>query len=145
MNCQFDEMLLYEYLDDTLSKADKLLVNNHLSCCSHCRKTLSEIKLMYYELDQLEEVEVPVEMAAIRNAALEAFDGKTTTLESVANGIKKTKETLLETPVINHMIPTKEKLSRTSKAIYQSSKKIIASKPKEEKPKKAKKRLGGLI
>jgi len=150
MTCNFDEMLLYEYLDNLLDANEKLEVNNHLSTCSSCRKKLSEIKLMYYELDHLDEVEIPEELATMRASfVLNAFDEKekVSPIKAVSSGLKKTKTVLNNAPVIGTLMPTKEKFSTASKHVYEGSKKILSKETK--KPKKSKKsfkqRVGGLL
>ena len=41
VDCKFDEMLLYEYLDDLLENEEKLMVSNHLSSCPECRRNIN--------------------------------------------------------------------------------------------------------
>lgn len=146
MTCQFDEMLLYEYLDDALDSEDKIKVSNHLSACPHCRQKLAEIKLMYYELDHLEEVEIPDALEAVKKDAILAVSGTIKEKKSIGDKLKNTQATLLETPVVNHLVPTKDKLKKTSIVLVESSKKVIQKVPKKDKKKKAlKERFGGLL
>ncbi|MBI9013700.1 MAG: zf-HC2 domain-containing protein [Clostridiales bacterium] len=145
MSCNFDDMLLYEYIDKTLDADEKLLVDRHLSACPSCRKKISEIKLLYYELDNLEDISVPEEVDAIRNNIVaSAFeDQKISTTEK----LKQTKKKLEETPIVGAFIPTKEKMSSAAKGLYKGSKKVYQSIPKKEKePKKRiRKNFGGLL
>ncbi len=147
MNCQFDEMLLYEYLDQLLEKDELLTVERHLSACPSCRKKLAEIKLLYYELDNLDDIQVPDEVDSIRASIVEsAFsDEKVTTVER----LRRTKKVLEETPVIGALVPTKEKLKGSvvlaAKGLYKGSKKVYQGIPEKKKKKKIRKSLGGLL
>lgn len=149
MTCKFDETLLYEYLDDLLEADEKIMVNNHLSACPHCRQKLSEIKLLFYELDNIAEVEIPDELEALRLSVVEsAFEVEHKTLsQSISSNLKKTKETLENTPVISQVIPNKENLSAAGKGLLNVTKKAVGKLPKKEKKEKKslKKSLGGLL
>ncbi|MBN2795396.1 MAG: zf-HC2 domain-containing protein [Clostridia bacterium] len=146
MSCNFDEMLLYEFLDDVLEPAEKLVVSNHLSACPHCRKKLSEIKLMFYELEHMEAIEIPEELSLIRLEAVKVELGKSKESKSLLTQLQETKTVLLETPVVNHLVPTKEKMVKTSKFFYDGTKKIVTNMPKKEKKKtRLKGKLGGLL
>ena len=147
MSCQFDEMLLYEYIDQILETEEKLIVERHLSACPHCRKKLSEIKLLYYELDTIDLVEVPDEVHDIRaNVVSAAFqDQKVSAVEQ----IRRTKKKLENTPVVGALVPTKAKVKGAAKNLYSGSKKVYQALPKKEQKKKTrklkKKSLGGLL
>lgn len=145
MSCNFDEMLLYEYIDKTLDADEKLIVDRHLSACPECRKKVAEIKLLYYELDNLEEVELPTEINEIREAVVSsAFENQKI---STTEKLKQTKKKLEKTPVVGALVPTREKMSTAAKGLYKGSKKVYQSIPKKEKePKKRiKKSFGGLL
>lgn len=145
MSCNFDDMLLYEYIDKILDAEEKLLVDRHLSACSSCRKKTSEIKLLYYELDNLEDISVPEEVDAIRNSIVaSAFeDQKISTTEK----LKQTKKKLEQTPIVGAFVPTKEKMRSAAKGLYKGSKKVYQTIPKKEKrPKKRiRNNFGGLL
>ena len=145
MSCNFDDMLLYEYIDKTLDADEKLLVDRHLSACPSCRKKISEIKLLYYELDNLEDISVPEEVNAIRNSIVaSAFEDQQI---STTEKLKQTKKKLEQTPIVGAFVPTKEKMSSAVKGLYKGSKKVYQTIPKKEKePKKRIRRnFGGLL
>jgi len=144
MSCQFDEMLLYEYLDNLLENEKKLQVERHLSACPSCRKKLSEIKLLYYELDNVEEIDIQIEVNQIREAVLEeAFIDRKV---PIGEKLQETKKILEEAPVISKVIPNKQNLSRAAKGIYKGSKKVIGKLPKKaEKAPNPKRNFGGLL
>lgn len=148
MSCKFDEMLLYEYIDNILEPDEKLKVTNHLSACPHCRKKIAEIKLMFYELEHLDAVEIPEELALIRQSVVtDAFDSKQSVLQTATSNLKKTGSAVLNAPVIKHVVPSKEDLTNATKHVYSGSKKALSSLSKKEKKSKKsmKERLGGLI
>lgn len=148
MTCNFDEMLLYEYLDDLLDAEEKITVNNHLSTCSACRKKIAEIKLLFYELDNLEEVVIPDELAEIRADVVEnSFVEKKSVYSKLTDNLIKTSDTLKNTPVVNAVLPTKENLTSASKLLYKGTKKAVAAIPKKDKKPKKKlfKNFGGMI
>jgi len=145
MSCNFDEMLLYEYIDKTLDADEKLIVDRHLSACPECRKKVAEIKLLYFELDNLEEVELPAEINEIRESVVSsAFENQKI---STTEKLKQTKKKLEQTPVVGALVPTRAKMSTAAKGLYKGTKKVYQSIPKKEKePKKRiKKSFGGLL
>lgn len=138
MTCNFDEMLLYEYLDDLLDADEKVLVNNHLSSCPECRKKMAEIKLLFYEIEHVETIDVPLEAAHIRESIVaEAFEHEVVSpLTKVANGVKKTAVAIT---------PSKEQVGSAVKSVYHGSKKVYQAIPKKEKKPKKVKSFGGLL
>ena len=145
MTCNFDDMLIYEYIDKRLDTEEKLLVDRHLSACSECRKKIAEIKLLYYELDNLQAVELPNEAIAVREAVvMNAFENQKI---STTEKLKQTKKKLEQTPIVGALIPTREKMSTVAKGFYKGTKKVYQSLPKKEKePKKRiRKGFGGLL
>jgi hypothetical protein len=84
MECKFDSYLIKMYIDKTIEPLEKIFVEEHLKVCKKCRKELTQFKLLYYELETLEETEdVPDELENIRNSVLDnIFD------ESSKYGIK---------------------------------------------------------
>lgn len=145
MTCNFDDMLIYEYIDKRLDTEEKLLVDRHLNACSECRKKIAEIKLLYYELDNLQAVELPNEAIAVREAVvMSAFENQKI---SPTEKLKQTKKKLEQTPIVGALMPSKEKMSTLAKSLYKSTKKVYQSIPKKEKePKKRiRKGFGGLL
>jgi len=147
MNCNFDEMLLYEYLDDLLEADEKILVTNHLSVCPECRRKLAEIKLLFYELEQVADVEVPDAVDAIREHIVsQAFEGMkepVSVLSHVSNGLKSTGKAIGNSSAVNAIKPSRE----NTKKLWNGTKKLYTAttKKKKEPKKKLKKSLGGLI
>lgn len=138
MTCNFDEMLLYEYLDDLLEDHEKMLVNNHLSSCASCRKKMAEIKLLFYEIENIDPVDVPKEIESIREEVVSnAFkQDSQSTLSKISDSVKKTAVSVT---------PSKKQVARTVKGIYKGTKKVYQAIPKKEKPDKKVKSFGGLL
>lgn len=59
--CNIDSSILDDYVDNTLNRAEKLLVEAHIKSCPSCRKYVSELKLLFWELDLAakEPVDIP--------------------------------------------------------------------------------------
>lgn len=72
MDCKFDSDLIQMYIDGTIEPLEKVFVEEHLKVCKKCRKELTQFKLLYYELESLEEVEeFPEELEQVRNIVLD--------------------------------------------------------------------------
>jgi hypothetical protein len=59
MNCAEFEILLADYLDNTLGAADRAALEAHVSSCAACRDFLSDASGGFSFLQRAEEVEVP--------------------------------------------------------------------------------------
>ncbi len=61
---KMDTALLQDYLEGTIDPFEKIIVEGHLSECRACRRELSELKLMLWELGNKSnyEVEYPEEL-----------------------------------------------------------------------------------
>jgi ribosome-binding ATPase YchF (GTP1/OBG family) len=127
MNNHINEMDLYEYIDDILEASDKVKVSNHLSMCPECRQKMSEIKLMYYELDHLDAVKIPEELEAIRQEIVaSAFEGeKIPKLKAIKKNFVQKKKKVTTSFVGRHVIEQGENLGKMSKGVLSRSKKII--------------------
>ncbi len=53
-----DSMLLQDYLEGSIDPIDKIFVEGHLNACKACRRELSELKLMLWELGNRNNFEV---------------------------------------------------------------------------------------
>lgn len=116
MECKFDSYLIQMYIDKTIEPLEKVFVEEHLKVCKKCRKDLTQFKLLYYELENLEETEeVPDELENIRNSVLDSiFD------ESKKYGIKdfvyQQKRTLGLATEFTEYIPGKKLVRKGLKA-----------------------------
>lgn len=68
MPCDF--AVLQAFLDGELNEKDAGAVRRHLAACPACRRELSRLKLLWLELEQDEETEVPAELPFIRQQAI---------------------------------------------------------------------------
>ena len=90
MACQMDRVLLEDYVDGLLSKLERLLVEEHIRSCACCRKQLTEMKLLFWEIDSIarQEIHLPKELHSIREALVKRM-GKPGFLEKTREIIKK--------------------------------------------------------
>ncbi len=51
MNCKLDRVLLQDLLEDIIDPVEKLVVEEHLKICKECRKELTELKLLFWDLN----------------------------------------------------------------------------------------------
>lgn len=65
--------LLNDYLDDQLSSLEKMLVEEHLMSCGACRRELNQLKLLDWELRHQPGIELPLELAGCRIAAIKDY------------------------------------------------------------------------
>lgn len=135
MNIHLDEMDLFEYIDHVLNADDRVRVSNHLSSCPLCRQKIAEIKLMYYELDHLEAIEIPKALEDIRNQIVStAFEGeKISTFKSLNHQLKVKQKKISGSFMGRHALKQGEKMTQLSKSIWSGGKKIVASKMKKNK------------
>ncbi len=73
VDCRFDRGLLQDYLDGAIEPIEKLFVEEHLKVCKKCKKELSELKLLFWDLEDLkkEETEIPPELPEMRKKVLD--------------------------------------------------------------------------
>lgn len=68
MMCSTDD--LQAFLDGELGPAEVKAVRHHLGCCPACRQELSRLRLLWLELEQDEEIEIPAELPYLRQQAI---------------------------------------------------------------------------
>lgn len=61
---------LQAFLDGELEPVETKTIRHHLGCCPACRQELSRLRLLWLELEQAEEIEVPAELPFIRQQAV---------------------------------------------------------------------------
>jgi len=77
MSCRFDLDLLQDYVDGVTDPVEAIFIEEHLKACGDCRRETSELKLLFWDLDNKAnyESELPREMDAIKNTLLEIIPG----------------------------------------------------------------------
>ena len=80
MDCKLDKFLLQDLLEGMIDPIEKLFVKEHLKICKECRKELTELKLLFWDLDDKSnyEINIPAELDHIKDSILERVAGKTT-------------------------------------------------------------------
>ena len=71
--CNLDKNLLQSYIDKTIGSLEKILLENHLTNCPQCRKDLNQLKIMEWDLNNIDLPKIPKDLAAVRNAALDKY------------------------------------------------------------------------
>lgn len=64
MNCATDKLQMY--LDGELNQAEKADLERHLGSCSHCRREIGQLKLLWLELGEETEISLPPELPFLR-------------------------------------------------------------------------------
>ncbi len=140
MECKIDKYLLYEYLDKTIDPLEKIFLEQHLKDCIQCRKDITQMKLVLWEMDEIREseIEVPPDIYKVREAALsqifEEGNSKLTVKDVVSlplEGLKLGGEILNCIPAVkssNTLIKTGAKYS--SKIISSASSKLLSGRIK---------------
>lgn len=89
--CKMDIDMLEDYVDNCLSRPETLLIEAHIKSCSVCRKFVSELKLLFWELDRAakEPVDIPDDIGSlgilIRKAAIDDSAKKNNGIKFVFN------------------------------------------------------------
>lgn len=76
MSCdKMDALLLQDYLEETIDPLEKIFVESHLSICKECRRELTELKLMFWDLNNKSnyELECPEELANLKTELIDNF------------------------------------------------------------------------
>lgn len=70
MECKVDDSLIQGYLEGELDRLEEIIIGEHIKSCKKCRKELTEMKLLLFELDGLREVKIPDEIIKIREGVI---------------------------------------------------------------------------
>jgi anti-sigma factor RsiW len=75
--CKMETWLLEDYAEGLLGVAETTLLEAHLAVCEDCRRELSHIKLLFWELESMrrEPIPVPEALDGLENAILESMAG----------------------------------------------------------------------
>lgn len=71
MRC--DDTLLQLYVDGDLSDGERLVIEEHLGLCSHCRRSVVAYKAMLWDLEHEPPPPVPPELQAVSDGLMEAW------------------------------------------------------------------------
>ncbi len=87
MSCDnIDATLLQDYLEETIDPLEKIFVESHLNICKECRRELTELKLMFWDLNNKSnyEIEYPEELNTLGTNLIDNFLNEETKI-----GVKK--------------------------------------------------------
>lgn len=79
MSCdKIDASLLQDLLEETIDPLEKIFIESHLSNCKKCRRELSELKLMFWELNNKSNyaTEIPKELDTMGLDLIDKLLGK---------------------------------------------------------------------
>ncbi|EPR13941.1 anti-sigma factor family protein [Ruminiclostridium papyrosolvens] len=131
MDCdKVDASLLQEYLESTIDPLEKIFVENHLKICKECRRELSELKLLLYDLDDRSNyiIEIPAELETMRDDIIDTFLGKRKSPSKRI--IERQVETIKATGKFIEFLPGAKQapkvLKQASKGLKKGVKKLIA-------------------
>ncbi|MEN8908000.1 MAG: zf-HC2 domain-containing protein [Clostridiales bacterium] len=86
MNCKIDNDFLQQYLDNTLDRLEKIILDEHIKKCSKCKTELTHLKLLMYELNSIvnDEIEFPTELNSIAENIIENLNTKNGNNEKIS-------------------------------------------------------------
>ncbi len=134
MSCEkMEQELLQDYLEGTIDPLEKIFVEKHLNICGKCRRELSELKLVFWELDNKNsyEAEYPKELDMMGSGLINrALDGKSKSstarmLDMQVNNMRMTGNFLKYMPGAKQ---TPEILKKASKGLAKGVKKMLIAK-----------------
>lgn len=79
MSCEkIESSLLQDMLEGTIDPLEKIFMEDHVKTCRECRRELSELKLLLWELDNKESYQndIPVELNTLGSNMIDDFLGK---------------------------------------------------------------------
>lgn len=134
MSCdKMDDLLLQDFLEETIDPLEKIFVENHLNKCKECRREVSELKLMFWELGNKGnfEIEYPKELDTMGTHLIETFLGKKAksstrkVVDMQINTIKMSNKFLSYLPGAKQ---TPQILKKASKGLAKEVKKLLVAK-----------------
>ncbi len=92
--CRFDPNIIQKYIEGTIDPLEKIFLDEHIKVCRKCRRELTELKLLFWELENIDEnkVEVPFETAEIMESVIDRIMASETSkygLKDFINNQKK--------------------------------------------------------
>lgn len=78
MNCKLDKFLLQDLLEGVIDPIEQLFVEEHLKSCKECRIELTELKLLFWDLNDKFNygITLPAELDVLKDTLLERVAGK---------------------------------------------------------------------
>ncbi len=131
MDCKFDTALLHDYLEGTIDDLDRIFVDEHIKVCKKCKKELTMLKLLFWELNEIDtdEIELPAEMESIREKAIDNIMVDDNRNFSVRKFLEFQKKSLENSSIYMSFLPgkkfLKKSIKKSSSLIYNASGKAI--------------------
>ena len=134
---KMDTALLQDYLEGSIDPFEKIIVEGHLNVCRACRRELSELKLMFWELGNKSnyEVEYPEELNGMSEGLIDRVLGieEKGIARKVVNNLRQTKKIIEFIPGAKQTPEIMKKASKglskgIARGVKKGLKKIVASK-----------------
>lgn len=134
MSCnKIDASLLQDLIDETIDPLEKIFIESHLNTCKECRRELSELKLMFWELNSKSnyEVEYPKELDTMGAYIIDSSLGEKSkgtsrkVIDMQVNTIKMSGRFLEYMPGAKQ---TPKMLKKASKGLAKGVKKLLVAK-----------------
>ncbi len=71
--CRFDTDIIQKYAEGTIDPLEKVFLEEHIKVCRKCKKELTELKLLFWELENIDEVEVPFEAYGVMESVIDSI------------------------------------------------------------------------
>ena len=127
LDCKFEPELLQKYVEGTIEPLEKVFVEEHIKVCRSCKKELTEIKLLFWELENIDEgeIEIPAEINNIREAVIDQVLDMETSGDRIKNFISHQKKALESMSTFINFIPGTEQgkklVKKAPSLIYRAS------------------------
>lgn len=92
--CKFDTDIIQKYVEGTIDPLEKIFLEEHIKVCRSCKKELTELKLLFWELENINEneVEVPVEASVAMETVIDGIMASGTSRYGIKDFINSQKK-----------------------------------------------------
>lgn len=130
MECKVDSYIIQEYIEKTIDPLEKLFFEEHLKKCKKCRVELTHLKLLFFEMESLDEVEdIPIDVEYVRNSVLNEIYNEVGKGFKIRKFIKNQKEMMSLSTSFTNYLPgkkiVKKGFKKANDCIWSASKKGV--------------------
>lgn len=142
MECKLDKSLLQDMVEGIIEPGEKILLEEHLKLCKQCRRELTELKLLFWDLNNKDnyEIDIPKELDLLKDVVIKKTVQKQSLtpagvlMEQQINTMKSSSKFLEFVPGIKQggklikegAKATPTALTKASKGLVKGAKKLIA-------------------
>ena len=127
--CSLDRVLLEEYVDGMLNEIERLLVEEHIKSCDSCRKQLTEMKLLFWEIESISDrpIAFPDELGLLADKLMATVKTKPDTVfKKVSNVFATQKRVTLAALGFSKSLPLARETKTVVKKTLQTSSTLFA-------------------